>query len=562
MNSGILTPVALWEDFRIEHEPIIEPIAEYVDGDITISRFYLYGRQVGEDEYVKIYCALAKSNKTHSMPGAFVVQDFSLGANEEIISRYAKEGYAAFTFCVGGDDGVRGNRTVYPQALSGINYVDCKNKLMHVEGSIKQSCWYEWGVTARYALDYFISLPFVKSVGALGLGEVATVLWQIAASEKRLKCAVFVKNAGWKAYKDVFKFGNEVNTEFSDETLKYMAGVEPQTYAPHVKCPTLVLACTNDLQFDCDRAYDTVSRIPESVYTAIDYSVNCRTGVSIECFSNIKMFFDKFVKGKEQIVLPAPVDIGGEIMDGKLNVIASPMLNDLKEVVVYVAEGKGNPSFRAWQLLDDGKKSGDCFEFSYAPYAKSGLITFFARAIYKNKTSVCSPIMCKKFGQDDSKEKYSSNVVYSSRIENNSSLFTSMYEKALVNIPVLSEYGGGVKEKAGPLGIVGLTSQNGLFTFSVGTPKYSPKEDAMFMLDVFVKEQSELTIGLYFNEEQNFVNYFAKVNLMGGNGWHNLRLNKSDFKTMEGKTLKSYDNLCALIVDCKGEFLVNNLLWV
>ncbi len=561
MTSEILTPVALWEDFKIEHQPKIEPIAEYVDGDITISRFYLYGRQAG-DEYVKIYCALAKNNKLHSMPGAFVVQDFSLGANEDIISKYAKDGYAAFTFCVGGDDGERGNHTIYPKSLSHVNYVNCQYKLMHVEGSIKQSCWYEWGVTSRYALDYFTSLPFVKSVGVIGLGEVATVLWQIVASQTNINCAVFVKNAGWKAYRDNFKFGNELNSEFSDETLKYLAGVEPQTYAPHVKCPTLVLACTNDRLFDCDRAYDTVSRIPEEVYTAIDYSVNCRNAISIECFMNIKMFFDKYVKGKEQVVLPNPVDISGEIVDGKLCMIASPMLNDLKEVVVYVAEGKVNPSFRAWQVLSDGKRSGDCFEFSYTPYAKSGLITFFAKAIYKNKTSVCSPILCKKFNAEDVKEKYSCNVIYSSRIENNASLFTSMYEKGLVNIPILSEYGGGVKETAGPLGIEGLTSQNGLLTFSVGTPKYTPKEDAMFMLDVFVKEQSDLTVGLSFIEDDNVVNYFAKLNLMGGKGWHNVRLNKTDFKSVEGRTLKSYENLCALIIDCKGEYLVNNLLWV
>ena len=54
-----------------------------------------------------------------------------------------------------------------------------------------------------------------------------------------------------------------------------------------------------------------------------------------------------------------------------------------------------------------------------------------------------------------------------------------------------------------------------------------------------------------------------RVNVFGGDVWHNVQLEKNRFKTAEGMVLKSYEKIDAIefSVD-EGEFLLNNALWV
>lgn len=560
MTSEILTPVVVWEDFKIEHQPKIVKIGEYVDGDIIISRFYLYGRTV-ENEYVKIYCALARNSRLISMPGALVVQDFKSGANEEIIRHLANDGYAGITFDMCGDFGDKGNRTVYPFALSKVNYINCKNELTKVEGSIKDTCWYEWGVTLRYVLDYFLSLPYVNCVGVIGEDFASTVVWHLCASDDRVKCGLIIQNSGWIAYKGKFKFDTDKNISFNDEMMKYMAGIEPQTYAAHVKCPIMLLTSTNNEDFDCDRATDTVNRISNNLYTAIDYSINFKSVIDFEEIKNFKLFFDKFVKGNNKVELPQSVAISGNVENGELNVIVEPDLNNLKDVKLYVAEGIIDPSIRSWQEVD-GEKIENGYKFNFKPFADSKNIMFFAKSFYKNKFSVCSEILCKKVKSEEIENKYKSNIIYSSRLPNGESKFCAWKESATGSLPINIDGNNDIIVKNGPCGINGITSTNGLLTYSVGTPRFSPKDDALFMFDVYVKDNCEFEVCIKTKNQQDVREYYAKIKLCGGNAWHNVKVKHGDFKTIEGRSLKDYSGICSLALDCKSEFLVNNILWV
>lgn len=561
MAGHILTPSSIWGNFKTSKLEVAEVLGEYRDGDVVITRFYLNGKKA-KDGQVKIYCAMARNTKVEKAPGVFIVQDFKDGADETFATYLAKKGYTSFVFDIGGDKGVNGNNTIYPQSLSFANYKNCKDKLFEVENSVTKTCWYEWGSVARYAYRYFKSQAFISKMGVLGVGEAATVAWQLIGTEKDVDCAVFAMNAGWSAYKNEYKFGKAIEENLSDEQLMYIAGVEPQSYAPLIKCPTLVVAPTNSERFDIDRANDTITRIPADVYTAISYSVGLTRAVGVSAVKNIDIFFNKFLQDGKDITLPQGIELKSQIEKGKIQIQVTPDAEQLKNVCVYVAEQTIEPSLRCWNKITDKEKKGNCYTFNYAPYSKSGMIIYFATAEYKNGFSVSSVILSKKFTEDIVNTTYKDNVVYSSRLQNSISVFTSAQESGGRPTGVRLGSENVVKELVGPMSIKGANCYGGLLTFKMNADKYKPKDDAILMFDIFVKENTEGVVKLLANYFGEKIEYVAKVKLTGGQIWHNVKLELKQFKTAEGMGLRDYSKIQAIEIDANGEYLVNNILWV
>ncbi len=560
MANELFTPITLWEDFVLEHSPEIEPIGEFVNGDVVLSRFYIKGRTLSDGE-VKIYTVLARNRQKSKMPGVFVIQDFKDAADENFIIHLAERGYSAITFDYAGDSGINGNHSVYPESLSGVNYKNCFDSLDKVKGNAKNSPWYEWGITARYVLDYFKSLDYVTKIGAVGIGDASTVLWHLSATETGLDCACFVMNAGWKAYSGMNKFKSGEVPEFSSEQLTYLACIEPQSYALHVKCPSLILVATNSGRFDFDRAYDTLSRIPSEIYSSIDYSIDAREVINTDGVKTMEIFLSEYLKnGKQE--LPKQTDIEGEIFNGMLNVTVKPDLTDLESVSVYVAEQIETPALRCWVKVSDGKENPDgSFSFTYLPYKESGEVIFFSRAVYKSGYAVGSCVLCRKFKPEDVNLSYKSNVIYSSRTEHGRGLITCARETKVKPSGLNIVADNTVKIKKGPMGINGICCFGGLLTFSLSLNKFKPKEDAILMFDLFVKEDSVVTVKLISDFSGSKIEYVSRIKVSGVNAWHNIKLEKSDFKTEEGMGLKSFDKIQAVVFDAEGEHLINNIVW-
>ena len=255
MAGNILTPTEIWEGFKSDKDIKTELISESRVNDIIISRVYLSGRKV-QDGRVKIYGML---------PAVIVFSDVKKGIDEDFAVQLASHGYYVFAIDFAGrkEDGYY---TLYPDSLSYANYDEAKDLLFSVPNSVKETCYYEWGAIGKNVLSFVSNLPFVTRIGAIGIDDGATPLWHVASGEKKLSCAVFVKNAGWASCFGRRKFSGERDPQFSDNMLKFVAGIEPQSYAMTVKCPTLLVATTNSVKYDFDRVYDTASRAQRAVF--------------------------------------------------------------------------------------------------------------------------------------------------------------------------------------------------------------------------------------------------------------------------------------------------------
>lgn len=562
MAGNILTPSAIWNDFTINGVPTSQVISEKIEDDIIFTFSYVDGREVN-GERVKIYTAMARKVQQSISPAILLVQDLDCDFNLEIMKDLASRGYLVLSADLSGGKEGKEFFTVYPELVSYANYENVKDNLYKVEGEVVDTCWYEWVCVLKYALKFLSAQPTVNSVGAFGYGEAGTALWQVAGTgENQLSCAVFALNAGWNGYRNINKFGGMVEPQFDDDMYKFIAGVEPQAYAMHVKCPTLMLSSTNSPLYDADRAYDTLSRI-ENAKTVMHYSVGCSGKINQEGYNNLINFFELFLKkeGAKSDDFPYETDISCAIIDGQIVVTVEPFMKKITDVELFVSEEVSEPSLRCWQKVVCGKKEENKFIFTYSPYPESNSVTMFAQAKYKGYLTVGSKIINKKFKKEEMLPSHKSNILYSSRIKNAESVFYSASQKGECSL--FTDGKDLVKVKKGPMGIEGVSCDAGLLTFKFCTKKDRPSDDALLMFDVYAENKGEITVKLisdYFGDKKE---YLSKINLLGGEVWQNVKLEVARFKTAEGMSLKSIEKIDAVEFSVSdGEYLINNALWL
>lgn len=558
MAGTILTPTTIWKDFEISI-PSAQKVDEKNEGKILTERIFIDGKEEKGGK-TQIFGVLTRNADGKKAPAILFLRDFENSGDDALVLEFVKRGYSVLSIDLEGKTDDSEYFTVYPECVNYANYSVAKESLDKVEKEATDTCWYEWVCNARYALKYLSSLPFVTKVGGLGMGEAATVMWQVAGCDKNLSCAVFVLNAGWKGYRGIHKFAGNVEPQFSDNMYKYIAGIEPQAYAMHVSCPTLMLSATNSDKYDCDRASDTIARISDGVFKSLHYSVGYRERVSGEAFRVANIFLEEFLK-KNTGKLKADVDIACEIKNKKIEIFVS-VDGDVKGVELYASEEIHNPAKRCWQMVCGGKKVDGGYVFEYSPYHKSSQASFFAQVTYKNGFVAGTKIINKKFTEKEVLPSHKCKILYSSRTCGAESIFSAAHQFTDTKTQVNIEDKKRIEVKKGPLGIEGVSCEWGLLTFKFATAKDRPIDGSILIIDVYAPTNGTFTVKLISDYFGAKIEYLASVNLLGGDVWQNVKFEINKFKTAEGMGLRSYDKIEAIEFTSDVEFIINNALWV
>ncbi len=563
MSSKILTPVSVWSGFSIDFIPQAETVDKVEDGKYVISTFYVGGKIV-LDSQVKILCTSVKT-KEKPEKAVLVIPDFEKGIDFALLKALADQGYLALSVDLSGEQEGKNRYTVYPKSVEYANYQLAKDKLFSVEKDVLKTCWYEWDCTVKYVLEYLSKNLKIKDIGLIGVGKAGTVLWHVLANEKKVRFGVSILNAGWETYLNYDKFDSETPSNFTDEQVKYLAGIEAQAYAPYATCPVLVLSATNSFDFDCDRVMDTVSRVKENYYSACDFSVNYSDCVSNKAFSNLLYFANKCFDEKGKPELPEYPDIKCDIREKTLKVNVSACEKDLKSVSVYAQEQTLTRDRRSWfKFGETSSKQGVSgeFTFDFIPYEETSLVLFFAKAEYENGYTISSYIIHKKLEKDEVQRKYKTGIVCSPRAEFSESVFSPDKTQDLASFIDISGVCE-IKTVVGPMGIQGISCDRGLKTFKINSKKDKPREDAILVMDVSLVKDGQFTATL-LSEGANgeITEYTYVVPLLGGDLWHNLKIELNRFKSLEGRLLKSYDTVFAVKFNADQKFLINNVLFL
>lgn len=563
--AGLLTATSIWKNFILDKNVEGEVIAERVDGDFSVCELNVLGRNVS-GERVIIFAELVRLTRTKHAPVVIIAKDAFDTNNNVLAYNLAKKGFIAITVDYAGEYDGKEKFTRYPEKVAYANLKNVDLNTFVIKEDYTTSNWFEWDCVLKCVFYYAQNQEYANGVGFLGINDGATVVMHVLATEENVKAGVIVGGTGWQAYREIDKYGETPEPHFDDETLRYVASVESETYSQWIKCPLLALIPSNSKKYDCDRAYDTISRIDENVYTAFNIAPLRRDSVDYQSYFNAETFLSKFLLAKNsKTVLPGEVSIKAEVENAQITISVSPDMANLKEVELFVSEEVCASHQRSWKKRSKLiRTTGDTYEFSYSPYGKSKRVFFFARATYKNKFSVCSPITSIKFEETDVAFKNKSVILYSTRVQDGETAFCTFRENVsgVIGVSLIETEEVSVSPAIDET--EGLTSKNGLITYRLKAQKYRPKEDALLMFDVFSKTSGVIKVSLHAEISKTEVLYTANVKVLE-NVWQNVKLYKNSFKTKDGAPIKDFSNVFALSMCSENdetEFLINNALWV
>ena len=552
--SKFYTPVSLWDGFDADLPLQPTKLSEMRYDSIYYGEYCFSGRKTKKGR-VRIYGALVVPDDGNKHDAVLFIPDISERFDYDAINEYVKLGYAVLTVDLYGRREGCEHYTVYPEDVFYANYETRGRAMDYVDRSAKETSWYEWVAVEKYALRFLRSLDNVGRIGILSVKNGANIAWQLAATEEDISASVMMFGAGWAAYHGIPRY-SEKDIDMDEERRKFIAAVDAHAYAQYAKCPILYLSSTNNANFDCDRACDTLSRINPQTKYYFNFAPSYGVYLDTYCKKDIELFYDYYLRdGKE--VFPACPDVTAE-QDGNYLTLTLKFDESQKvaECKLYVNEGVIEPALRNWYACEETASSEGEKKFEYLIGGNAKQIFAFAVVRYQSGFSVSSRIVCKKIGEVVSRR---ANIIYSSR---NGLEGIAFYDKNATDKNIFVSPSEFIQLVEGPGGIYGAYSQCGLISYKFGEPGCSFNENSILKTDVYCAEFCVLRLVLMAKTDNGIGEFSYVTEIKLRNIWQNVIVNAVDFKTADGMGIRKFENVFALRIESDSKFAVNNILLI
>lgn len=566
----IVSAISLWKKYNLKNALNASVWGEETKGDKAYCHVSYSGHKVS-DGSVRIYARFGKpTGGVEKKPTVLLLPDAGATIDEELMDYFIEKGYAVlmpdYSGKMKGDaSGVM--RTIYPESIAYGNLEKAKGLESEENFSPEESTWFEWTYTALYSVKYLKSRADVGNIGVVGIRTGGEVAWQTMLSPD-VKCGVPINAAGWRSFLNMAKFGDNLAHNLSDDRHRYIAAVEAQSYAPYVKCPVLMLCALRDENFDCDRAYDTYSRIGNNEENALVYSTDSGACIGPNALVDMDLFLEKNLKGRE-IYIPDTLNVTlVEAHDGLDINVTCDREGILEEAGVFYAEAdvKTKSTYRDWRCIYKtvGRtvKNGK-FTHKVKPFEGATAVFAYAYAKYINGFCVMSKITSKRLSAPN-RAAVRSRVVF--RGQDIDSFGVANYEEySIGNIFLERE---AVPKKAKGYGeITGVYSVGGFRTYKISSPRYLPLENALLEFDAYSKTSQEIKVTIEMADVERVSERFSCLaDVKGGGKWKRIILRAADFKgETYGKPLENFCDGSALVFSCAGEeeeYSITNILWL
>jgi len=329
-----------------------------------------------------------------------------------------------------------------------------------------------------------------------------------------------------------------------------------------------MLCALRDYVFDCDRAYDTYSRIGFEDGNALVYSSSSGACIGEHALIDMELFLEKNLKGRE-IYIPETLNISlAETAEGIEITVECDKEGILEETGVYYAEADVNTkcAYRDWQrkFVQDGKAvKNSKATYLVKPFEGAKAVFAFAYAKYINGFRVMSKITTKRLSNPNP-QAVKGRMLFSGKEMD--SFSTAFYKKYAIG-EIFLEKDAQPNQKTGYANIQGAYSIGGIKTFKIGSPAYIPEENAMLCFDVYFPQTEQLVVAVEVGEvDKDFERYVCSFEVKGGGKWKRIVLKAGDFKgEFSGMPLKNFFDGKSLAFDCATEgveYSITNILWL
>lgn len=562
MANVLLTPITLWSDFDDSLPTDGRVLREREEGGVLLQAVRFSGRDAG-DGRVDAFALFGRPAGEEPCPALLILPDSSLTADEDLVLRFARKGYAVLMPDYRGEWYNCEDYTIYPPSIEYANRAKAGRHIDHADPTAKETTWYEWTALARYCVRYLLERCPDAKVGVIGLKAGGDIAFQLAATSGELACAIPVCAGGWRAYRGLNKFGDTGELKMDDERYRFLAGVDAQAYAQLAKCPVLMLCSTNDENFDADRAFDTFARINPEQEKTFYFAARYNGCIGHTGLNDLDLFIDKYLKRRE-VFIPTPADIVIE-EDGDGELVARVRFDRNGEVTyceVFMAEENTDSASRDWTLCPfkrEEEEGGQIFRLN--AYEKASRVFAFAKAKYSCGFAVSSKIAVKRLEKKYVNSTHACRILYSSTEKYDSFVIDRSRENLLADCFLTSDTLP-VRLITGPYGIQGIYSSYGLKLFRINDIRFSPIDGALLKFDLYSKEAATITIAVCLQKEGIEERYSCNLRLSGGEIWSAHVLSAKDFKSAENKPLFSFVGAKYLAFSSASEVAINNLLWL
>ncbi len=280
------------------------------------------------------------------LPGVLHVHGGGQTVNARWLRFWTDRGYAALTFNWGGAWPGRDKFTDWGTLTQG-NHKDAGARAMATEPSVRDASWYLWTRISRRALTCVEEMEQVDPdrLSVFGVSMGGTIVWPMAAMDDRIKAACAIYGVGWNTYPDEIDVPDPKAGDAG--VAAWRRAMEPESYAPLVRCPVLFLDATNDQHGKMDWAYHTLALVPAEVRWA--FTPRCRHHIAAEQGADLPLWMDAHLKGGEPFPEPpvAEVRLGS---DGVPRMVVEPDgSRSIRRVDLFYAIENRNPKNRYWR---------------------------------------------------------------------------------------------------------------------------------------------------------------------------------------------------------------------
>ena len=443
--------------------------------------------------------------------------------------------------------------TVFPESLEYAKYPECNQHLDHIEGSAKNSPWFQWAKIVRRAITLLEDHPLIDEnrIGILGISKGAQVAWQVAGMDGRV-CALVAVNGGgylWRSGAHRFTMGNVPTT---DEERAFSTGVGAETYARLVSCPTCYVVATNNRYADVDRAEALIDLVPATAKTLM-ISRGTDDQLTSSVYESVKSWLKRnLTHDTDPVKMPS---LNYEVVDGSLYLVLEGE-KEFDKKQIAISYGEPDPTQRFWTTLEDGQKIGENkYAYKVPVFNADELITAFATvSVDKVNELTCSPVI----GVVPSKCGVKANTapIVDDRIIYTGYMGLGRFSSESNNVILADD---NLTCEIGPFNIKGISVKEGRLVMYRNTrEQFSSQRDAVLQFDAFSMDDRTVQVNVHAQDEV----YTASVKLIGGEFWQKVSLSALDFKNQYGKHITLFaEGKKFSFAGCE-KVIFNNFLWL
>lgn len=554
MELQFLTPTLVWEGFNPKKDPLETSTVFSKEKDNVVTTGTFFTSENCADGKVRAFVNISYDKRwLDPRPAVLIISSHSHFEDAHYLATdFISSGcVVCFLDFNGSFDG--DYATSFPSSLETSSYPECNLHLDHIEGSAKNSPWFQWSKIVRRAITLLEEHPLIDAdrIGVLGISKGAQIAWQVAGMDSRVSALVAINGGGylWRSGAHRFTMGN---VPTNDEERAFSTGVGAETYARLVNCPTCYVVATNNTYADVDRAEALISLVPATAKTLM-----ISRGTDDQITSSVYQSLKKWLKRNlthdaEPVQMPS---LSFNEVDGSLYLVLSGD-RPFTDQQISISYGEPDPTQRFWTTLEDGQKTGENkYAYKVPVYNDEELITAFASVSMENVVELsCSPVIGmipSKIGvKEDSTPIGDDRIIYTGNM--GLGRFSSESDSVILDDNNLSA-------EIGPFNIKGISVKSGrLIMYRSTREQFSSQRDAVLQFDAYSAEKKSVLFSVHVEDET----YTATINLNGGECWQKISLSTADFKNQYGKHLALFADGKKFTFEQCEKVLFNNFLWL